>query len=32
MMVYEITKLNGCIATEEQMLQILADKELQLED
>lgn len=32
MMVYEITMLNSCIATEEQMLHILGEKELQLED
>ena len=32
MMVYEITKLNGCIATEEQKVKSIGDKELQLED
>lgn len=31
-MIYELTMLNGCLATEEQLLQILGDKELQLED
>lgn len=31
-MIYEIEKLNGCIATEEQMLEILGNKDIDLED
>lgn len=31
-MIYEIEKLNGCIATEKQMLEILGDTEITLED
>ena len=31
-MIYEIEKLNGCIATEKQMLEILGDTEIALED
>lgn len=32
MIVYELTKLPGCLATEEQALEILGSKELALED
>lgn len=32
MMIYQLSALVGCLATEEQMLQILGEKELQLED
>ena len=28
MMIYEIEKLNGCIATEEQMLEIMSNKDI----
>lgn len=31
-MIYEIEKLNGCLATEEQILQILGDKEIIFEN
>lgn len=31
-MIYEIEKLNGCEATEEQMTQILDDEDIQFED
>lgn len=31
-MVYEITKLPGCLATEEQALEILGSKEIEFED
>ena len=31
-MIYEIEKLNGCLATEDQMLEILGDTEITLED
>ena len=31
-MIYEIEKLNGCIATEKQMLEIMGDTEITLED
>lgn len=31
-MVYEIEKLNGCISTEEQMLEILGEKEIEFEE
>lgn len=27
-MIYEIEKLNGCVATEEQMMQILGDEDI----
>lgn len=30
--VYEITKLPGCLATEEQALEILGSKEIEFED
>ena len=30
-MIYEIEKLNGCLATEEQMLEILGNKDINLE-
>ena len=30
-MIYEIEKLNGCIVTEEQMLEILGNKDINLE-
>lgn len=32
MIVYEITKLPGCLATEEQALEILGSKEIEFED
>ena len=32
MMIYELTMLNSCLATEEQFLQILGNKALTLED
>lgn len=31
-MIYEIEKLNGCIATEEQELEILGNKDIKFED
>lgn len=31
-MIYEIEKLNGCIATEEQALGILGEKDIEFED
>lgn len=31
-MIYEIEKLNGCLATEEQILQILGGKEIKFKD
>lgn len=31
-MIYEITKLPGCLATEEQALEILGSKEIEFED
>ena len=31
-MIYEIEKLNGCIATEEQLLEILGNKEVNFDD
>lgn len=31
-MIYEIEKMNGCIATEEQMLEVLGNKEVDFED
>lgn len=31
-MIYEIEMLNGCLSTEEQMLEILGNKDLELED
>lgn len=32
MMIFEIEKLNGCIATEEQVLEILGNKDVKFED
>lgn len=31
-MIYEIEKLNGCIATEEQVLEILGNKDINFEE
>ncbi len=31
-MIYELSMLNGCLATEEQFLEILGNRELELED